>query len=168
MILLRVTFRTSDWTPHFVLPMRSADSPPPADASASPRSWIVSSLIAVVAIVALTAWGLAEFRRMRLSTQSKSLATYQIRAAFDQFLLENPTRLFVRYEELIGPDRYVKGVNPRAGEDYHELFPLRRGTQEFAITLGSGHRVSILETDGTIYGMIVQRPNGEFAPREND
>ena len=147
--------------------MLSADSGSPAVSRApSLLRWLVPTLLAVAALIALTAWINARAQRSRLDVQNKSVANYQIRAAAGQFFLEHP-RLFVGYEELIGPDRYLKSVRSVAGEDYHELFPILRSTEEFAVTMGDGRRVIVLETGGTVYGMIVQRPNGEFAPDDN-
>lgn len=143
--------------------MHSAESSPPARSrAASPRRWLFPSVITLAAIIALTAWIISAIRHRRLASEDKSIATYQIRAALDQYCMENPTRLFVRYEDLIGPMCYVKQVISIAGEDYRELFPLRRSTGEFAITMGDGRRVIVTEV-----AVVRQRPNGEFSLRDN-
>jgi hypothetical protein len=137
----------------------SSPSPPPTVRSQS--RWVILSVCLALAIA--IGWRVREeFVRARLSAQDKSVATFQIRAALDQFLLENPTRLFVRYEELIGPTRYLKSARPAAGENYRELFPLRRYPDEFAITMGDGRRVIVFED-----GFLRQRRNGEIPPRDN-
>jgi hypothetical protein len=44
----------------------------------------------------------------------------QLAAAADQFYLENG-KTTVTYEQLVGPTKYVKQINPIAGEDYRAI-----------------------------------------------
>jgi hypothetical protein len=94
----------------------------------------------LVAGLAFMLWFLPNYQRL---SEDKSIATYQISAAMDQFILENPDRLFVQFDDLIGPDKYIRTINPVAGEDYHELFPIRVDFEELGVTMGDGRRVIV-------------------------
>lgn len=86
--------------------------------------------------------------------QDKSIATYQISAAVDQFVLENPDRLFVEFDDLIGPGKFLKGVfSSTAGEDYHEMFPIRVDFEELGVTMGDGRRVIVFSPRDPATGM---------------
>ena len=61
----------------------------------------------------------------------------QLAGAADQFFVENPNLIFVRYEELVGPKCYTSAPTPVANEDYRRLFPLRYGLT-LAIRLPDG------------------------------
>lgn len=67
----------------------------------------------------------------------------QLGAALDQYYLEYPHRFFVAYDELVGPDRYIRSLNSVRGEDYRVLFPADRYRRRFqqAITLPNGLNV---------------------------
>jgi hypothetical protein len=48
----------------------------------------------------------------------------QLGAALDQFALDRPDRLFLRFEDIYGPQNYIKAAMPSSlGEDYRTLFP---------------------------------------------
>jgi hypothetical protein len=79
-------------------------------------------------------------RDVRHHSQDKAIASYQIRAAFQNARDQQPERVFFTYEDLIGPRAYIKGTVPVAGEDYHELFPLRADSDVLSITMGDGRK----------------------------
>lgn len=79
----------------------------------------------------------------RLLSQDMSVASYQISAAAEQYFVENDARIFAGYDDLIGPKGFIKGVNSVAGEDYHELFPLRRDAESLTVTMGDGRKVIV-------------------------
>jgi len=63
----------------------------------------------------------------------------QLAAAADQFYLENG-KTSTSYDELVGPTKYVKAINPVDGENYRAL----QFTQGhiFIVTTSGGHSVS--------------------------
>lgn len=67
----------------------------------------------------------------RVRASSRESAVYcnlgALAAAADQYWLEHSSKAELRYEDLVGPARYVKALNPISGEDYRSNFPLRMG-----------------------------------------
>lgn len=70
---------------------------------------------------------LLAFQKVRDSSRLKAMLPRQPSAGIDQFFLENPDRIFLKYDELIGPDRYLKAYNATDGEDLGVQFPIRQG-----------------------------------------
>src|SRR5690349_22069853 len=68
------------------------------------------------------------FGTVRQSSGDKAILCNlrQLAAAADQYFLEN-NKTVVSYEELVGPDKYVKAIRPVRGEDYRPLFPFKQG-----------------------------------------
>lgn len=65
-----------------------------------------------------------------------------IARAADQFFLEHPERIFVRYQDLVGPRQWIKSLEPKAAEDYRSVFPIRRDFPEpLAIVLPGGRKI---------------------------
>jgi hypothetical protein len=123
--------------------------------------WIVA-LVGLVVIGAATLLALRLFDHRR-NSQDQSISTYQIRAAIDQYFVEHPHRVFLTYDDLIGPRRFLSGTNPVAGEDYHELFPVRADTEFMSITMGDGRKNILIFTaknDGRI--VVHQSPEGKL------
>ena len=120
---------------------------------------LAMGLIAAVAVVLL---GISAYRFVRRSSEDLGVSSHQLRAALDQFFFVYPEKNIARYEDIYGPDKFVKGVNPVAGEDYHECFPVRRGYRELVVTARDGRRLILF--DG---GLLDQDPDGEFTPRFN-
>ena len=83
------------------------------------------------------------FQKVRHSSRTKTIQgnLRQLSAAEDQFTLENPNRIFILHDELIGPDRYLKQIYFVAGEDYRAMFPHRTGAL-FTVTGPDKLRVS--------------------------
>lgn len=65
----------------------------------------------------------------------------QLAAAADQYFLENRTTTVLRYEDLVGPDKYVKAMNAVRGESYRHNFPLRAG-DTLTVEVGHGRTIS--------------------------
>ena len=106
--------------------------------------------------LAVDAW-----RNIRRETKDKSIATYQISAAADQYFLEYGGKS-IRYEDLIGPGKYLKYATPVDGEDYHELFPIPIYHPELAVTMGDGRRVIVFAGK-----TLRQDADGSFPKRYN-
>jgi len=123
---------------------------------------LVGAFLTII-VLAAKFWFLPNIRRV---SEDKSIASYQIAAAFDQYLLENSDRVFVQYDDLIGPDKYVKAVFPAAGEDYHELFPLRIDYAALGVTMDDGRRVIVFTPPEPVKGItrftLRQKPNGQI------
>ena len=64
----------------------------------------------------------------------------QIAAASDQYYLENGKNT-VTLDELIGPTKYIKQLNPEAGENYGAL-KLSAGNELFSVMTASGERIT--------------------------
>ena len=62
----------------------------------------------------------------------------QLEAAADQYYLENDTR-FTNYDQLVGPEKYIKAIVPVAGENYRNI-PLKQG-YALAVRKGNGEIV---------------------------
>jgi type IV pilus assembly protein PilA len=77
------------------------------------------------------------FGGVRRSSQDKAILCNlrQLAAAADQFFLENNVTT-ASYDDLVGPDKYVKAVNAVRGENYRALFPFKQGA---ALTIEVGH-----------------------------
>ena len=99
---------------------------------------------------------------LRRENRDKSVATRQIAWSVDQFFYWNPTRVFVRYDEVIGPTALQRGVDSVDGEDYRELFPLRVDWKLLSVTMGDG-RKNIMLRD---YEIVRLSPRGEILGAE--
>ena len=72
-----------------------------------------------------------------------SVGSYQVSACAEQYFLENDTMIFAKYDDLIGPKKLLLTITSVAGEDYHELFPLRRDSESLTVTMGDGRKVIV-------------------------
>ena len=123
--------------------------------------WIVA-LVSLVVIGAATLLALRFFDHRR-NSQDQSISTYQIRSVVDQYFVEHPHRVFLIYDELIGPRRFLKGLNPVAGEDYHELFPVRADTELMSITMGDGRKnIVVFDAKKDRRIIVHQSPQGKL------
>ncbi len=112
--------------------------------------WIIATPLAILAaaLARIAAWrstaktaaivlGLAaplygitsSFDKVRNSSRDKAVLCNirQLAAAADQYFLENGVTEIRRLEDLVGPDKYIKALNPVLGEDYRVNFPFRQG-----------------------------------------
>jgi tetratricopeptide (TPR) repeat protein len=101
------------------------------------------------------------FQKVNESSQLKAMLPRQPAAAMDQFFLENPDRIFLKYDELIGPDRYIKAYHATDGDDLKKQFPMRRDWLEpVSVRLPDGttvRRVEVLAAF-TKRGLIMTYP----------
>lgn len=92
--------------------------------------------------------------------QDKAVQLFQIRAAARQFFIDHPQRIFVPFEELVGPDRYLKHL--WRDEDRRE-FPLRADLRELGVTLPPGHRAVLLcDAEGNYQAFVRHLRDGRF------
>ena len=82
------------------------------------------------------------FEKVRRSSMEKAILNNlrQLAAAADQFFLENGVDK-VKLEQIVGPDKYIKKLNPVDGEDYSKL-DLTQGVAPWKITSDSGITVA--------------------------
>ncbi len=125
--------------------MNPTPETPPAKSGAA--KYIITGLMLVVLLAAIP--GISSYRsHLRLTTGKKVVQgnLRQLGAALDQFTLEKPHRLFLRFEDIYGPQNYVKAVHPsQLGEDYQPLFPFFLPDNEYgpALRLPQGLLVSL-------------------------
>jgi len=80
------------------------------------------------------------FQKVRKASQEKAVLNNlrQLAAAGDQFCLEHGVPA-ATYSDLVGPDHYIKVLNPVAGEDYRTL--RYRPGQILRVRMPDGRRV---------------------------
>jgi len=111
--------------------MEPSSEPPllPRDKSrAAPPRWGLRVAVALGLLVAGTLGYCAyhAFKEVREVSIVKSLLPRQPAGALDQFFVDNEDRIFVRYDEIVGPDDYIKAYNAPDDADISFQFPLRR------------------------------------------
>lgn len=81
-----------------------------------------------VTIGLMSAMAIPAFQKVRQASQEKAVLNNlrQLAAAADQHYLENGV-LTARYEDLVGPTKYIRAINVVAGEDYRSLV-FKQGT----------------------------------------
>ena len=103
----------------------------------------------VMALPTMVAGGLGAamaipaFQKVRETSQEKTVTNNlrQLAAAADQYFLEEG-KTKVRASELIGPDKYIRSLDPVAGETYEDLV-ITTEMDEISVTLADGTTVSI-------------------------
>jgi hypothetical protein len=75
-----------------------------------------------VTIGVLAAMAIPAFQKVQVASQEKAVLNNlrQLAAAADQHYLETGTTT-ATYDQLVGPTRYIKALNPVAGENYRAL-----------------------------------------------
>jgi type IV pilus assembly protein PilA len=70
----------------------------------------------------MAAMAIPAFQKTRTAAQEKAVLNNlrMLSAAFDQYCLENGVRT-ATYDQLVGPNRDVKQLEPVAGENYRTL-----------------------------------------------
>ncbi len=88
----------------------------------------------------MSAMAIPAFQKVRTASQEKAVLNNlrQIAAASDQYYLEHGVDT-VEFDQLVGPDKYIKVLNPVAGEDYSELV-LKQG-EPLVVHLPDGREV---------------------------
>ena len=95
-----------------------------------------------VGLVLLMAWGVRDYLRV-VPRKTAQGSLRHIGSALDQHSLENGEEiLFVSYDELIGPERYLRAAMPVEGQDMRKLFPVHVGPTEILwVTMSWGEVV---------------------------
>ena len=85
----------------------------------------------------MAAMAVPAFQKTRTASQEKAVMNNlrQLAAAADQYYLENGTTA-ATYDQLVGPQKYIKVLNPVAGENYRAL-RFQQG-QPIRVRLGNG------------------------------
>ena len=80
---------------------------------------LVEIMIVVVIIGLLAAMAIHAFQKVRETSQTKAITNNlrQLASAADQYFIENGVTVAAQ-TELVGTDKYVKTLNPVAGETY--------------------------------------------------
>ena len=80
---------------------------------------LVEIMIVVVIIGLLAAMAIPAFQKVRETSQTKAITNNlrQLASAADQYFIENGVTVSAQ-TELVGTDKYVKTLNPVAGETY--------------------------------------------------
>ena len=80
---------------------------------------LVEIMIVVVIIGLLAAMAIPAFQKVRETSQTKAITNNlrQLASAADQYFIENGVTEAAQ-TELVGTDKYVKTLNPVAGETY--------------------------------------------------
>jgi type IV pilus assembly protein PilA len=75
-----------------------------------------------ISLGVMAAMAIPAFQKVRTSSQEKAVMNNlrQFAAAADQYYLENNVTT-VRYDDLVGPDKYIRRMTPVGGEDYRSL-----------------------------------------------
>ena len=75
-----------------------------------------------VTVGMMAAMAIPAFQKVRVASQEKAVLNNlrQLAAAADQHYLETGTKT-ATYDQLVGPNRYIKVINPVAGENYRAL-----------------------------------------------
>lgn len=75
-----------------------------------------------VTIGVLAAMAIPAFQKVRANSQEKMIMNNlrQLAAAADQYYLENG-KTTVTYEDLVGPDKYIRELKQAVGEDYTQI-----------------------------------------------
>ncbi len=84
--------------------------------------------IAAAASLALTVVVVLGITKVRETSKYKAMIPRQLAAAADQFWLENGAfKVFIRYDDLVGTNRYIKAYYASDGENPGDQFPIRYG-----------------------------------------
>ena len=93
-----------------------------------------------VTVGVLAAMAIPAFQKVKTSSQEKTVMNNlrQLSAATDQYCLETG-KARATYDDLVGPDKYIRELKPVAGEDYREL-KLKPG-EPLRVRLSSGQEI---------------------------
>jgi hypothetical protein len=121
--------------------------------------WSIAAA-ASLTLTALLGFGIHHVVR---SSKYKAMIPRQMAATADQLWLEyGDAKIFIRYEDLVGPTRYIKAEYPVDGEDPAALFPIRFAwNQPFDVRLPDGTTVRRAEVFAKVgrSGIVATFPN---------
>lgn len=102
---------------------------------------LVEIMIVVVIIGLLAAMAIPAFQKVRETSQTKAITNNlrQMASGADQYFIEEGVTT-VATTALVGSDKYIKTLDPVAGETYPTA--VTQGT-DLAVTTGAGLTVSI-------------------------
>ncbi|HEU5080342.1 MAG TPA: hypothetical protein VFT72_14115 [Opitutaceae bacterium] len=91
-----------------------------------------------ITIGLLAAMAIPAFQKVRTNSQQKTVQNNlrQFEAAAQQYMLET-SKPMATYEDLVGPDKYIKTLKPVAGEDYTQLV-VHADDEDLSIELADG------------------------------
>lgn len=116
-----------------------------------------SAAVLFTAAFATLAVGYPSWAEQRRRSENSRIATYQLWAAVNQYFMENRDRVFVAYDDVVGPTRYIKSVAKATPVDYAAMFPLRVDWEAMPVTMSDGRQV-IVTSEGTVW----VSPRGEI------
>jgi type II secretory pathway pseudopilin PulG len=97
----------------------------------------------------VAAMAIPAFQKVRANSEAMAITNNlrMLSAAADQYYIEKGVNT-AAYDDLVGPDKYVKAVVPVAGEDYHQ------------IAFAQGLRLTVRLPDGRMfsYPMVPSQP----------
>lgn len=95
----------------------------------------------------------------------------QLIAGIAQFTLEKPDREWIYYDDIVGPDGYLRTHEHVFADHPSESFPLYRDGQEFVVNLNNGYKIIIWREapfrDADKFYSFTQKPNGELHSRSS-
>ncbi len=101
---------------------------------------LVEIMIVVVIIGLLAAMAIPAFNKVRETSQQKAVLNNlrQIASAASQYFVDAGVTE-AAYDDLVGTNKYVKTLNPVAGESYKEdiTWPIEAGFTEISISVPS-------------------------------
>jgi hypothetical protein len=110
------------------------------------RSQLAGWGIAATGMAIVFALGAVATAKVRTSSNLKAMIPRQPSAAIDQFYVENPYRIFLKYDELVGPERYFRTYHSADDADISWQFPVRQGCGEsLPVRLPDGTTVRRIE-----------------------
>jgi hypothetical protein len=129
------------------------------------RPLIVAVVVWSGAVLGIGLLGFWFNSRVQNASKLRSMIPSQPAHTANHFFVEYDDRIFLRYDELVGPDRYIKASRSEDGEDLSVQFPLRRGwTEPLPVRLPDGSTVERYEVFAAIgrSGLIAlyPRPQG--------
>jgi hypothetical protein len=110
---------------------------------------VIAAIVAALTLAAgLGSHAIGSYMKEIAETGSRKAAIpRQLAAAADQYFLENGVNL-VEYDDLVGPERYLKSYHKVDGENPRVIFPLGTFHRLYSLRLSDGTTVSYSQLDG--------------------
>jgi type IV pilus assembly protein PilA len=83
---------------------------------------VMAGIYNPVTVGMMAAMAIPAFQKVRANSQDKAIENNlrQLASAAEQFYLENGVET-TTYDQLVGPDKYIRELESIAGEDYREV-----------------------------------------------